>query len=310
MPRDAWTFIVVRGADGRPRQFECAGWTVRAGSVLAAGLLAALVAMAVALGVRERHRALAAELRHENEVLSRELVRLRDEAGTLARTLEDLSERDARYRLAAGLPEIPRDVRRAGIGGPGTPMPGEGPLAESNPPLADEVFAVSYDLRALVRRAHLLSASLDEAADTLRARRELLEATPSILPVAGLLTSSFSRARRHPILHKALPHEGVDVAAAEGTPILAAARGRVAFAGWKTGYGRMVELDHGFGFRTRYAHASKTLVRRGDTVERGEAIALVGRTGLATGPNLHYEVIVGGRPVNPMSYVIAGALPD
>jgi murein DD-endopeptidase MepM/ murein hydrolase activator NlpD len=96
-----------------------------------------------------------------------------------------------------------------------------------------------------------------------------------------------------------------------GEPILAAARGRVGFVGSQGDYGLMVALSHGRGVETRYAHASRLLVRNGQVVERGDTIALVGRTGLAVAPHLHYEVLIDGRPANPERYILnLDAIPD
>ena len=94
----------------------------------------------------------------------------------------------------------------------------------------------------------------------------------------------------HPIYDKALPHEGIDLHAPEGTPILSTAKGVVSYVGWRPGYGNTVEVDHGFGYMTRYAHASKFLVERGQPVDRGNPIAQVGQTGTATAEHVHYEI--------------------
>ena len=155
----------------------------------------------------------------------------------------------------------------------------------------------------------LLGSSFLEVRDSLESQRELLLSTPSILPAVGWLSSSYSRSRMHPILNTARPHEGIDISAAHGTPIMAAAAGRVRFAGRKGDLGFTVEIDHGYGYVTRYGHASKLLVRRGQTVSRGDLIAQVGKTGLSTSTHLHYEVLVNGRAVNPMNYVVNGPLP-
>jgi len=163
---------------------------------------------------------------------------------------------------------------------------------------------VRVDLNALIRRANLLASSFDAAADSLASHKERLAATPSIMPTQGWLTSAFSAMRSHPVLHVARPHEGIDVSAPMGTPIEAPAAGVVRSAGWEAGYGHTIEIDHGYGIVTRFAHASRLLVRKGERVSRGEKIALVGNSGLATGPHLHYEVHVGGRPVNPLRYVM------
>ena len=201
------------------------------------------------------------------------------------------------------------EILEVGIGGPGSATPEGRPLWAQDSTLSKAAFAVEYDLGALERRARLLSSSLSEASDSLEAHRDLLLATPSILPAAGLLSSRFAASRMHPIHHRALPHEGVDISAPQGTPILAAAKGKVVFSGWRSGWGNTVEIDHGYGYLTRYAHASKILVRRGQEVTRGEVIAHVGSTGISTSSHLHYEVRINGRAVNPLNYVIGTVLP-
>jgi murein DD-endopeptidase MepM/ murein hydrolase activator NlpD len=122
------------------------------------------------------------------------------------------------------------------------------------------------------------------------------------LPVIGRLASGFSRSRRHPILHIRRPHLGVDVAAPRGTHINAPAAGTVTFVGRKFGFGIVVEMDHGSGVKTRYAHLTKAMVQVGDEVAKGTFIATVGSTGITTGPHLHYEVLVNGRQVDPLRY--------
>jgi murein DD-endopeptidase MepM/ murein hydrolase activator NlpD len=124
------------------------------------------------------------------------------------------------------------------------------------------------------------------------------------LPVIGAIASRFSRARRHPLLHVIRPHLGVDVAARRGTQITAPAPGRVSFIGRKFGFGLVVEIDHGKGVVTRYAHCGTALVSEGARVQRGVPIATVGTSGLSTGPHLHYEVLVNGRQVDPLRYRI------
>ncbi|HEY0306428.1 MAG TPA: M23 family metallopeptidase, partial [Longimicrobiales bacterium] len=143
-----------------------------------------------------------------------------------------------------------------------------------------------------------------EARDTLAEKRDRLESTPSILPTRGYVTSVFSRSRMHPILDVARPHEGIDITAPTGTPIMAAAKGSVRFVGTDGGYGLSIEVDHGYGVVTRYAHASKALVKHGQQVQRGDTIGLVGQTGLAIGPHLHYEVLVNGKATNPRQWFL------
>jgi len=124
-------------------------------------------------------------------------------------------------------------------------------------------------------------------------------------PTAGRVESGFGM-RVHPSTRVRRLHAGVDIGAPTGTPIVAAAAGVVRFAGVSGGYGNLVELDHGGGSETRYAHASALLVRTGQRVERGQLIARVGSTGLSTGPHLHFEVRVGGQPVDPVAFFRGG----
>lgn len=125
-------------------------------------------------------------------------------------------------------------------------------------------------------------------------------------PVQGARQSSGFGLRFHPVLRYSRMHQGVDFAAKAGTPILASAGGRVALAGWGGGYGNVVVLDHGKGMRTRYAHMQKLGVRTGEQVSQGEKIGTVGSTGLSTGPHLHYEVWMNGKPINPRSVKMLG----
>ena len=115
------------------------------------------------------------------------------------------------------------------------------------------------------------------------------------------ITSRFNRKRFHPILKKRVPHLGTDYGAPTGTPVWTTARGKITYAGRKGSYGKMVEVTHQNGYRTRYAHLSKIYVQNGQRVQQQERIGAVGATGRATGPHLHYEIIENGRHINPQS---------
>ena len=121
----------------------------------------------------------------------------------------------------------------------------------------------------------------------------------AVVPVTGRITSRFGAVesiRDH-------THKGIDIAATRGTPILATASGKVSFAGWSSGYGYLVKIDHGNGVETYYGHCSKLYVSAGETVEAGEQIAAVGSTGNSTGNHLHFEIRLDGKQVNPQTYV-------
>ncbi len=120
-------------------------------------------------------------------------------------------------------------------------------------------------------------------------------------PVNGARLSSGFGMRFHPILNYSRMHQGIDFAAATGTPVIASATGRVAQAGWGGGYGNLIVIDHGKGMRTRYAHLHRMNVKAGQQVTQGQVIGQVGTTGMSTGPHLHYEVWQNGKPVDPRS---------
>ena len=123
-----------------------------------------------------------------------------------------------------------------------------------------------------------------------------------IKPASGSITSSFGM-RYHPILKRSRPHQGIDIGASNRSPIVAAATGTIIKAGWMSGYGNTVVIDHGSGISTLYGHCSVIHVAEGQLVTMGTKVASVGSTGLATGPHLHFEVRKNGKPVNPVPYL-------
>jgi len=275
------------------------------GSVVALALLV-LGGAALSRGVNvTRSRA----LERENRLLASEIQRLRDRLVGLRDTLNVFSEREQGLRLLAGLSPMDADVQQAGIGGPAGQWSERDSLAAAglNGSMA---LAARVDMDQLTRRANILVRSIGEAYDSLSRHQARYAATPSLMPTKGWLTSAFARERVHPILHLARPHEGIDVSAPMGAVIEAPASGVVTQVSWVEGYGNMLTIDHGYGLVTRYAHCSKIEVVRGQRVKRGQKIALVGSTGLSTGPHLHYEVWVNGRPANPMKYVLPDAIVD
>jgi len=124
-----------------------------------------------------------------------------------------------------------------------------------------------------------------------------------LMPVHAEVTSSFSRSRFHPILQIFRAHKGIDLGAPMGTRIQAPAPGRVISAGWNIGYGLVIEVAHTGGVVTRFAHCKTALVKAGDRVEKGQAIGLVGKSGLATAPHLHFEILLKGTQVDPLKFI-------
>lgn len=163
---------------------------------------------------------------------------------------------------------------------------------------------------AMLSLSNLTYASIDETAVTPSIKRieELfglagLSEASVTWPVAGpyRISSTFG-VRRHPIKRKRTFHYGLDIAAPSGTPIVSVAVGRVVFAGWRAGYGRVVEIEHGQGWISRYAHAKSLGVKKGQLVLAGQMIAKVGRSGHATGAHLHLELEQAGKRIDPMAF--------
>ena len=169
-----------------------------------------------------------------------------------------------------------------------------------------EEMAVGDFLEAL----DALSRQLDERATQLTIMEDIFmhenlrsETIPSGRPVeSGWLSSGFGR-RTDPFSGKLAYHEGVDFAGKTGTGVIAAASGVVTWSGERYGYGRMVEIDHGNGYVTRYAHNKENKVEVGEIIEKGQVLALMGSSGRSTGPHVHYEVLRNGKPVDPKRYI-------
>jgi murein DD-endopeptidase MepM/ murein hydrolase activator NlpD len=276
LDRTDLNLLFVRG-DGRyVRWLSCPRWLVKTLIVVAvAGAIANAAALVhYAMVYRERVSLAATNdylERHAHALpqLRRRLVEVRDEMrGWDALHAEVWKPLGARPRAAVGGPE----------GGGGARA-------------LDDVDALLAYVREESRRLRAL-------AEATRATGSVLAALPSKLPMRGVLTSVFGP-RLSPWTRRPEFHAGVDLAAMPGTPVKATAAGIVKLAGAAEGYGLAVYLDHGAGIESRYGHLQKVGVTRGQRVERGEAIGLSGNTGRSTGPHLHYEVLMNGRPIDP-----------
>lgn len=304
---DTWTFQLVPTGVGRVRMLRIRRLSVlvvAAGVAIIAG--AGLAGLWFASGQAARQLEIL-RLRTENRLLASTVEALDERAEALDRALDDLAVREERFRLLAGLPLLDPEIQEVGVGGPALIDSEREQFFRVRPDLAQEAYATRYDLDRMLRRAKLLEAGFAEAEDSLAFSHEALLARPSIWPVAGevaWLSSGFARSRLHPLLLKRRPHLGLDVSSPRGTPVVATARGTVITVATEAASGRVVEIDHGYGFVTRYAHLSEWKVRLGQRVERGEVIGSVGKTGLATAPHVHYEIHVGGEAVNPHNYLL------
>ncbi len=223
---------------------------------------------------------------HHIQRLERKLAGLQD-------SLRLLSQQAQTLRALAGLPETPDPEELAGTGG----------LALPEDPVQRRIYQADETLDRLLALTRYEITALQNVEETLKQQQDHWARIPSILPTQGYITSGYGY-RKDPFTGRIKFHHGVDIFAPRGTPVVAPARGRVYRIRRDRGYGLTLELDHGNGIHTFFAHLQSVRVRRGQQVDRGDTIAFVGNTGRSTGPHLHYEVRVQGKRVNPRRYII------
>lgn len=272
----------------------------------ALGLLTLTLAMAVALVfLYTNYFESPKELMLRNEVKQLEFYygKLNEDVEKMYEILNKIEYRDDNiYRVVLGAEPIEKSVRDAGVGGADR----YADIREKGIEHSDLVISIHEKVDKLRRKLYIESKSQDEVVALAENKEKLFAAIPAIQPISNkqliALASGFGM-RIHPIYKVKKRHAGIDFAAEIGTPIYATADGKVAVVDVKfSGYGKMVEIDHGFGYRTRYAHMHGFNVKVGQSVKRGDLIGYVGNTGLSTAPHLHYEVIINGKQVDPVHY--------
>ena len=212
-----------------------------------------------------------------------------------------LRDLDTKLRRVVSLGPRDKAQQVLGIGGPDEL--GLQNLASMGEKKQEEALKEMHqELTQLKGAASKQEASLQMLIEYFEDKRSLYASTPSVWPVRGWVTSPFGN-RTSPFSGILKFHEGMDIAAQTGTPVVAPADGVIIKAGFSTGYGNMVEISHGYGLRTIFGHNSRLNVKAGQRVRRGDVISYVGDTGSSTGPHLHYEVRVNGLPVNPVKYM-------
>lgn len=240
------------------------------------------------------------ELRKKNSQLQAQYNVLSSRLDEAMGVLQDIQQRDDNlYRVIFQADPVPSAIRKAGYGNTNR--------YEDLLDMADAELVVNttQKLDMLTKQLYIQSRSFDDVVEMCKQHDEMLRCIPAIQPVANKdlkRTASGYGRRIDPIYGTTRFHEGMDFAANPGTEVYATGDGTVVEAGWQTGYGNTIVIDHGFGYVTRYAHLQAFRTQRGKKVVRGEVIGEVGNTGKSTGPHLHYEVHVKGRVVNPVNY--------
>ncbi|MCF7804864.1 MAG: M23 family metallopeptidase [Candidatus Marinimicrobia bacterium] len=255
---------------------------------------------------KKMYQAKINNLKQNNERLIGLLDNLQSTVQTMEQELTTLQSRDEEIRTYADLPAVDSDVRKLGIGGTRYDKTME--LDYLLPTDETKVSDLVIDVERLSRMLKLERLSYEKLYDTFKHNTAKIQSTPSIRPIeGGYFTDGFGY-RRDPFTHQRRFHYGLDISARRGTPIHATAGGTVKYAKRRSGYGLVVALDHGYGYETMYAHMSKMHAKPGQKVERGDLIGEVGNTGRSTASHLHYEILVGGNPVNPINYFFSGYL--
>ncbi len=231
------------------------------------------------------------------------------ELQTMSKVLHNIQDRDASvHRMMFGMEPIDQDVWHGGTGGH------EKYSNLSNYKNSGELLIQTRQkLEKLKRQLAIQSESLDEIVDLAQEKETMLASVPAIKPVRSdrlkrnIRSLSGFGMRFHPIFKRRKMHYGIDFTCPKGTPIQATGNGKVVrIENRRSGYGKNVLIDHGFGYKTLYAHMSSVDVKKGQKVTRGQQIGTVGSTGTSTAPHLHYEVHYKGKKVNPIHYCMDG----
>ena len=234
----------------------------------------------------------------ENKLLKERFDKVLSNYKSLNGKLDSLIKTNNDLRLATGLEPVSPDEQLVGIGG-GSFDNNLDFFSNYSQLKLQKAFDYMDEVARKVefeKRQHI------EISDKLKENKQLFASIPAIKPCIGILAAHGFGMRLHPILNIRRKHEGIDIITNRGTPVYAAGKGKVDYIGYRGGLGLAVEIDHGFGYRTVYAHLSKALVKRGQKVTRGDLIAKTGNSGLSTGPHLHYEVHHNGVKLNPVEF--------
>jgi murein DD-endopeptidase MepM/ murein hydrolase activator NlpD len=238
-------------------------------------------------------------LNAENQLLKEQVKSMGQRMSSVQGALEGLAARGNELRLMVNLSKIDDDTRAAATGGATAPTANAFLTGDAAEVLSSSQAAIEK----LTREIKLQQASYEEISKRVEFNKGFFNHLPAIKPMAGPYSINGFGMRVHPVLHVYRMHEGIDIINDVGTNVYSAADGTVHFAGRTAGgYGVVIEVSHGYGYSSLYAHLEKVLVRPGQPVRRGELIGKCGRSGLVSGPHLHFEVRRDGRKQNPVDY--------
>ncbi|MCC2640492.1 MAG: uncharacterized protein K0S45_905 [Nitrospira sp.] len=329
---DAYTVVVFRGSSSKPLRFSFPRKFVRKLLILAAVLIVADLLVISHYVIRTGEVWQLSAFRAEAMSAREQTAAFSSAIDDLKKRLSSMGEVNQRLRVMLGIDTTkPAGDLANGRGGDEGPIPdGKGAPAETTPstPKAERYQQVSEarniseielnfssenieevtqqvreSIQALVREATNQEEALVNLTQIAEQRSAQWASTPSIWPVRGWVTSAFGP-RVSPFTEKPAWHDGLDIGASPNAPVQAPALGRVVTVAYDSKIGNMLKLDHGYGIETVYGHLSKSLVKEGQRVKRGDVVALVGSTGLSTGPHLHYMVKKNGQSLDPTRFIL------
>lgn len=299
--KEYFTIVILPGPNSRVRKYSISKTFLKNTGIAA---LAVILVSTVMFGEYFHMRGkvweldtLRSQTRQQSEQLKQFAGNIVDMKSQMAR-LTALSDRLSSVASVGG-----RNRKQQFLGIGGTPEMSTVNLDELGKKThKEQLEQMSQELDTLKSEAARQESGMKRLTEYFEHRNSILSSTPSIWPVRGFITSEFGR-RTSPIYGTQQFHQGLDIANATGTPVVAPANGTIAEAGYSSGYGRYIKIQHGYGMVTLYGHLSKSLVHGGQRVKKGERIGNVGNTGSSTGPHLHYEVLINGVPTNPRRYI-------
>ncbi len=291
--RKFYTIMIVPHAAEKSRRLKVSrNFVLAMGAALAALLLSGVLLPHFVL--RTTYLSwVSSRLSRQNAELKKTTEEIDLALGDLRRKMTDFESRTSEMGLVLGVARLPLSQQ----------TPAGGGLSLQNLGPVDGARFVQRELKVLESRSQELQQSLEAMKPAFQQQVAFLASTPSILPVRGLYGNGYGW-RKDPFTGERDFHQGLDIAAAPGTKVVAPADGIVTMAGPTGGYGNFLVISHGYGMVTHYGHLQKFMVRPGQRVRRGDLIGMVGSTGRSTGPHLHYEVVVHQRTVDPTRYIL------
>lgn len=295
-----FTVMVVPHSAGKVWRVKFTRFTL---ALLAGGFIGILFLLGIFLyqyGEMKYKLLQVEKLERINEIQRKKILSLAEKLKEFNLKLEKLRELEKRLRILAGVGGEGYPVENLGRGGPSEGSKEEWETISSTSDLVEEI---SCKVESLDEEAREREKSLSRVREIIEGKINLFAATPNIFPVKGWISTGFQW-RRDPFTGKRKFHKALDIVAPWGSPVRAAARGRVIFQGWDGSYGLKITISHGYGYKTVYGHLSRILVHKGQWVKKGEIIGNVGSTGRSTGPHLHFEVWKRGKPINPLNLMV------